>query len=141
VAVDRRGRFNVIGDGGGHELTELDLALVWAAILISEKYHVETALARPAETLDIARICTIIAELGSAPLRVNVARDLATAGFSDEDLRPLLRSTLPDEIQETDRNLADHRNELVKLGSTVSWPDFPPRAPDPGTVDEPRGPA
>ena len=123
---------------GGDEYGQLDHALVSAAILISQKYHIDTALETPPELLSVVETSAVIARFGSPPLRMSVARDLATAGFTVADLRPLLASTLPPDIVATDEALTSRRNELVQLGSTVeNWPDFPPGEPT-GSPGEPQ---
>ena len=128
----------MVGDIGEDERAQLDLALVSAATLLSQTYHVETQLVPPIEQLAITPTCTVIAKLGSPPLRVNVARDLATAGYDVEALRPLLRSILPSDSDGSDQSLEELREQLVRLGPTVRWPDFPPgRSPEPA---DPRPP-
>src|SRR5437879_4272991 len=114
-------------NGTDTELSGLDLALVSAAIQLSDRYDVPTALARPVNLQSIEEACQVIADLGSPPLRVIVARDLAPADFTTGDLRPLLASTLEAGIDATDDALDARRSELLEMGSTVTWPGFPPR--------------
>ena len=123
------------------ERAQLDHALVSAATLLSQTYEVETQLIPPIEQLDIAQTAETIARLGSPPLRVNMARDLATAGYDVEALKPLLRSILPPDSDGSDQSLDELRQELVRRGPTVSWPGYPPGHErgrgDPSPPDEP----
>ena len=131
----------MVGDIGEEERAQLDLALVSAATLLSQKYDVETELVPPIEQFDLAQTCAAIAKLASPPLRVNVARDLAAAGYDVEELKPLLRSILPSDSDGSDGSLEELRAQLVRLGPTIDWPDFPPGRPrepsDPSRPDEP----
>jgi hypothetical protein len=117
-------------NGTDTSLGELDLALVSAAIRLSDLYEVPTALARPTNVQSIREACEVIAELGPPPLRVSVARDLAPADFTTDDLRPLLVSILEAGIEATDDALEARRGELREVGPTVTWPGFPPPRPE-----------
>lgn len=133
----------MVGEMGEEERAQLDLALVSAATLLNQKYHVPTELEPPITQLDIMDTSSAIAKLGSPPLRVNVARDLATAGYKVEELKPLLLSILPSDSDGSDQSLEELRQELVRLGPTVEWPDFPPgrpREPSDPPPDEPPPP-
>ena len=103
-----------------------------AATQLSKRYDVKTSLAVPVNLQSIEEAAAVIADLGSPPLRVSVARDLARA-FETAELRPLLESTLETEIALTDDDLEARRKELQEAGPTISWPDFPPKPPK-GTV-------
>ena len=130
----------MVGDIGEEERAQLDLALVSAAALINQTYHVPTELEPPIERLDIAQTSAVIAKLGSPPLRVNVARDLATAGYEVADLEPLLLSILPSDSDGSSQSLQELLALLLDLGPTVEWPDFPPgrpREPSDPPPDEP----
>jgi len=115
--------------GDDVDLDELEQALVSAGILLSDKFGRPTALERPKEVLNIQQVCEIVADRGSPPLRFGVAQDLAVAGFAVADLRPLLVSLLPPGSEDAD--LEAKREELARLGPTVSFPDWPPGAPKP----------
>jgi hypothetical protein len=133
----------VVGHSGEEERAQLDHALVSAATLLSQTYQVETELIPPIEQLDIAQTSAAIARLGSPPLRLNVARDLATAGYKVEELEPLLRSILPPDSDGSDQSLQELLAQLLDLGPTVEWPDFPPgrpREPSDPPPDEPPPP-
>jgi hypothetical protein len=121
------GRCKVDESGTDSELGGLELALVSAALQVSERKHIETSLARPVNAQSVEEACTVIAELGSPPLQVSVARDLASAGFTTEQLRPLLASTLEAGIEATTEALDARREELARRGPTVSGSDFPER--------------
>ena len=115
----------MVDGGDGVPLGDLDLALVSAAHLVAEKLGVKTALVPPAGVLDIQAASEVIAKMGSPPLRVSVARDLASAGFDVIDMKPLLASTLPAGTAVSDEGLDKRRAELARRGPTVSWPGFP----------------
>jgi len=121
----------VDGNGTDTELQGIELALVQVAIEISDRYDYETQLARPVTTQSVQDAIAFIAEQGSPPLRVSVARDLASAPFETEELRPLLASTFEEGIKPTDADLEERRNELREIGPTVNWPGFPPDRPRP----------
>jgi len=116
----------VYENGTETDLGELELALVSAAIRLSESYDVDTSLASPGTLQSIQDAVAVIARLGSPPLRVSVARDLVAADFDIDQLWPLLESTLGTGIEVTRASLEDWRDELRDAGPTVSWPGFPP---------------
>jgi hypothetical protein len=133
----------VVGEMGDDERAQLDHALVSAATLLSQTYEVETQLIPPIDQLDITQTAETIAKLGSPPLRVNVARDLAIAGYDVEALKPLLQSILPSDGDGSDQSLEELLAQLVDLGPTAEWPDFPPgrpREPTDPPPDEPPPP-
>jgi hypothetical protein len=143
TSPERWGRFSVAGELSEEERAQLDHALVSAATLLSQTYEVETQLIPPIEQLDIAQTAETIARLGSPPLRVNMARDLATAGYKIEEMEPLLRSILPSDSDGNDQSLQELLAQLLDLGPTVEWPDFPPgrpREPSDPPPDEPPPP-
>ena len=116
----------MVGDTGESDRAQLDLALASAATLLSQTYDVPTELEPPIVQLDIVQTCETIAKLGSPPLRFNVARDLATAGYEVKDLKALLRSLLPSDSDGSDQSLEKLRQELIRRGPTVNWPGYPP---------------
>jgi len=112
-------------------LEPLDAALVAAAVLIGRKRGVKTALVSADDALDIEHVSQVIADRGSPPLRYSVARDLAAAGFTVRELRPLLTATIPDGADVTDLGLTEQLATLKKLGPTVDWQSFSDTPGDP----------